>query len=90
MYLSISNHLRTILGIVLGAGLQRQKTSAYSHEPYEPTEWQVYKGNQSCVLSVCGRQLAAMTTVGWWVPKEGGAWVRDSFLACDPKLNFER
>lgn len=79
MYLLISKHLWTILVIVLGAGLQRQKTSSYSHEPYQLSERKVHRQKEPCVLSAAGDSAAAMTACGGGARARAGR-VKNNFL----------
>lgn len=73
MYLLISKHLWVILVIVLGAGLQRQKTSSYSLEPYQPSERNVHRQRESCVLSAAGDSAGCYDGMGWWGKDQGKA-----------------
>lgn len=65
MYLLIRKHVGVVLGIALGAELQRQKTSPLSQEPYEPIgrigaqTWGILCAEQ------CGRQCWLLWG-SWW------------------------
>lgn len=65
MYLLIRKHVGTILGVVLGAELQRQKTSSLSQEPYEPTRRNSAQTGEVLCAEQCGRQCWLLLG-SWW------------------------